>query len=214
MEEPVNLEQVCTNCGPVAATSLVKGLCKSCYQHDYYLQHKDMVQKRTSKWYATNKVRKNAARKKWREAHHAEYVQRMKTEAKSRIRKPKSHAERLIDYNGKLRRTHGKAIDAYRAAHPEMFQVPHDMAVYGPYIEWYYIVLASQNGKCAINGCTATELLGTGRTRRLAVDHNHHTGEVRGLLCTRCNTALGQVGERLARLEGLAVYLRSHPTLA
>ena len=41
-------------------------------------------------------------------------------------------------------------------------------------------LLALQGGRCAICGCTARE-------RRLVVDHDHKTGAVRGLLCTRDN---------------------------
>lgn len=42
---------------------------------------------------------------------------------------------------------------------------------------------------------------------RLVVDHNHATGEVRGLLCKPCNAALGLLGEKPERLLAGAQYL-------
>lgn len=42
---------------------------------------------------------------------------------------------------------------------------------------------------------------------RLVVDHNHATGEVRGLLCQPCNSALGLMGEKPERLISAAKYL-------
>lgn len=42
---------------------------------------------------------------------------------------------------------------------------------------------------------------------RLVVDHNHATGEVRGLLCQPCNSALGLMGEKAERLVSAARYL-------
>jgi len=53
--------------------------------------------------------------------------------------------------------------------------------------EQYDLVLAAQNGGCAICGST----LGDENGRRLAVDHDHASGRVRGLLCVACNRQLG-----------------------
>lgn len=49
----------------------------------------------------------------------------------------------------------------------------------------YERLYAEQGGKCAI--CQRA----TGKTKRLAVDHDHETGLVRGLLCGPCNQLVG-----------------------
>jgi Recombination endonuclease VII/NUMOD3 motif len=51
--------------------------------------------------------------------------------------------------------------------------------------EWYEAKLAEQGGHCAF--CPITEVE---EGRPLAVDHNHETGQPRGLACTRCNSGL------------------------
>lgn len=48
----------------------------------------------------------------------------------------------------------------------------------------YKALLKRQGGRCAI--CRKVP-----RKRNLAVDHDHSTGKVRGLLCYMCNSALG-----------------------
>jgi len=53
----------------------------------------------------------------------------------------------------------------------------------------YDAMLAEQSGQCAI--CDKPPSTG----KPLFVDHDHDTGEVRGLLCSRCNWALGQLGD-------------------
>ena len=57
---------------------------------------------------------------------------------------------------------------------------------FGITVAIYNDMLASQGHVCAI--CNQPCRSG----RRLAVDHNHRTGEVRGLLCLDCNTAIGK----------------------
>ena len=61
---------------------------------------------------------------------------------------------------------------------------------YGISVEEYDEIFAKQNGVCAI--CEKPEnVTRSGRLHMLAVDHNHETLQVRGLLCMNCNTRLG-----------------------
>ena len=74
---------------------------------------------------------------------------------------------------------------------------------FGITLDEYETMLAQQAGVCAI--CKAppeTSYCGT-----LAVDHDHDTGKVRGLLCTRCNTALGSLRDSPEMLRAAANYL-------
>ena len=66
-------------------------------------------------------------------------------------------------------------------------------------------MLAEQNGGCAI--CGTTEAGGRGRFH---VDHDHHTGKIRALLCTNCNVALGLVSDSPQLLRALAGYVEYH----
>lgn len=87
---------------------------------------------------------------------------------------------------------------------------------YGISAELYWNCYSLQGGRCAI--C----MIATGRTKRLAVDHNHkcqmgHDPKrgcescVRGLLCSRCNRFLGQIRDDPAAGERMARYLRQPP---
>ena len=53
--------------------------------------------------------------------------------------------------------------------------------------EQYWDIYHEQGGRCGI--CQSR--LYSKRYKRFAVDHDHSTGRIRGLLCTNCNTALG-----------------------
>ncbi len=57
---------------------------------------------------------------------------------------------------------------------------------YGMTIADYDALLKRQGGCCAICGKPAAEA-----TRRLVIDHDHASGQVRGLLCDSCNIFLG-----------------------
>jgi len=63
-----------------------------------------------------------------------------------------------------------------------------------------------QEGKCAICG-TLENIL----NRAMCVDHDHETGLARGLLCTKCNVALGYFGDNLEIIERAINYMKNPP---
>lgn len=70
----------------------------------------------------------------------------------------------------------------------------------------YVGMLMRQKGCCAV----CDSMLDSSRYTKLAVDHDHKTGKVRGLLCTNCNTALGLMKDSPERLARAAAYLNKH----
>jgi hypothetical protein len=80
---------------------------------------------------------------------------------------------------------------------------------YGMTVEDYDELLLAQGGRCAICGTTEPPLLKETCSSGLsfAVDHDHQTGAVRGLLCGPCNLGIGNLGDEPARLRAAAVYL-------
>jgi hypothetical protein len=76
---------------------------------------------------------------------------------------------------------------------------------YGLSGDGYTELLAAQGGRCAI--CRAKP-----KSKRLAVDHDHKSGAVRGLLCSRCNHDLmGSAWDSLAIATALWHYLNTPP---
>jgi hypothetical protein len=63
----------------------------------------------------------------------------------------------------------------------------------------------AQDGKCAI--CGVHEAYAP--RKRLAVDHDHRTGAIRGLLCGNCNVGLGQFKDSPELLAAAIRYLEA-----
>lgn len=80
---------------------------------------------------------------------------------------------------------------------------------YGYTIEQYDALYKAQGGVCYICGKA------TGKKRRLAVDHDHKTGKVRGLLCKVCNRfIIGYARDSIEMLERAVNYLKNPPANA
>lgn len=73
---------------------------------------------------------------------------------------------------------------------------------YGITVADYQQLLAAQGGVCAC--CGAGSAYGG---RRLYVDHCHVTGEIRGLICHRCNAGIGMLGDDPAGVVRALTYL-------
>lgn len=77
----------------------------------------------------------------------------------------------------------------------------------------YQRMFAAQNGVCA--ACSREETATrNGQLRWLCVDHCHTTHDVRGLLCSKCNTSIGYADDDAQRLRQLADYLDRHAAKA
>jgi Recombination endonuclease VII len=82
-------------------------------------------------------------------------------------------------------------------------------------LEWFEKKLAEQNGVCAICGNPEVRKTPKGEVKSLAVDHDHKCcpghrscGEcVRGLICEKCNHALGQTSDDVVILGSAISYL-------
>lgn len=78
---------------------------------------------------------------------------------------------------------------------------------YGITIEEFDRMTEEQNGVCVICGKKETKK-NQYRLTHLAVDHDHETEKIRGLLCHNCNVALGMVKEDIVILEKMKQYLQ------
>lgn len=109
-------------------------------------------------------------------------------------------AERMRKYSAKM-----------REQNPDYFWGAELKKKYGITVEGYKIMVAQQNGVCAI--CSQPEKRVDHRNKkisRLAVDHCHATNRVRALLCHKCNAILGQAGDSIDLLEKCITYLKLH----
>lgn len=77
---------------------------------------------------------------------------------------------------------------------------------YGITLEEYWELLKSQDFKCASCGDFASDL--SDSWPRFPVDHDHDTGEVRGILCPHCNIAFGHLKEDVERVQKLLHYIQ------
>lgn len=155
----------------------------------------------SSRAYAANNREKIAARKKAAAVH-----KRPETQAYMRAYY-KANKERVDAANLARYYADREAISvqrkADRAANPVKHQNQRRLAAYGISAEQYAEMVARQKGRCEV--CDEAPDKGG-----LHVDHNHATGAVRGLLCVRCNTALGKLRDDPRILRAGANYLEKY----
>lgn len=79
--------------------------------------------------------------------------------------------------------------------------------IFGITLEDYNLMLENQNYVCSICKCPETSKHKNGKIKELAVDHCHSTGQIRGLLCDRCNHLLGLAKDSKILLTSAIKYL-------
>lgn len=108
--------------------------------------------------------------------------------------------------------TKRKASSAlWKLNNPDAEPNKHLVRKFGITLEDYSIMFETQYGKCAI--CKQEETIhsrGAEVGMRLAVDHDHATGKIRGLLCFKCNTTLHYFEKNKEVIIDIEDYLRSN----
>lgn len=86
---------------------------------------------------------------------------------------------------------------------------------YGIEPETFLATWEKQDGKCAICEEALPDLLTYDNRRRgYAIDHNHDTGDFRGILCLMCNTLLGMANDNVEVLKQAIKYLEDNGSYA
>lgn len=83
--------------------------------------------------------------------------------------------------------------------------------LYGLSKDRFEEIRAAQHGVCAICNRPETRRTRTTTASDLCVDHDHSTGKVRGLLCVKCNAAIGHLNDDPVLARSLAAYLEAGP---
>lgn len=108
--------------------------------------------------------------------------------------------EGRADYQREYRESVGTAMD---------WRDGHLRSTFGISLAEYTQMAIVQNGKCAICLGDETHMRG-GKVKALAVDHDHESGKIRGLLCSECNTMLGKAKDSRDTLLAAVKYLDKH----
>ncbi len=117
------------------------------------------------------------------------------------------HPERCIEASRLHREKNPEEVEAatrrWREGHPEnmrMMRNRYKLKKYGLTAEDFFAILEGQGGLCAICGDVLDKPY---------IDHDHDTGEVRGLLCLKCNAGIGMLNDDPEILKSAREYLLS-----
>jgi hypothetical protein len=127
----------------------------------------------------------------------AEYYSKHKDEYKIKFQ----------DYNRAYYRKNKERINRNRKRDKSYMSNFHLRRKYGMSEHDYIEMFRLQTGCCAICGKEALKY-----KRKLAVDHNHTTGKIRGLLCVKCNGGLGCFEENPVLFDKAKEYLSKFST--
>lgn len=106
-------------------------------------------------------------------------------------------------------------VKEYQQTHPDQQRNSYLLRNYGLTPEAYQTLLQMHDGCCWSCKQPETVVVKSGKVRNLHIDHDHKCcvgtkscGKcVRGLLCTKCNIALGYMNEDIDRLKSLIAYI-------
>ena len=168
---------------------------KRAYDRTRYAERHDELLERQRTYRARSTPEQRAARTAYQRAWRAAHAEEQR-EYLARYRETNPHRSR--DYMRESTAKDPVKVKRWRRMR--------NLRAYGLTIDEYEGMLIRQRGLCAICGHAETRLR-AGIPQRLHVDHDHVTGRVRGLLCSRCNRGVGAFRDDPAVFRRAARYL-------
>jgi hypothetical protein len=173
---------------------------KRLYDIEYCKKNRDKRNSKSKSYYQENKTKYSNYLKEYyikNKKQLSEYKKQYQTLNKEKIKMYcMENADRKKAY-----------VVKYKATRKEQFKDYTLIKAYGIKSKEYNKLLEKQNGCCAI--CKKPQ---ESFKRMLSVDHDHTTGKIRGLLCYRCNSALGFLCDSVDMLNVAIKYLESSKT--
>ena len=129
-------------------------------------------------WRARNKEKNAEYQKEYNKEYRKKNVEKLNANNK-KWREENKEQDALVMLKARLKRKYNLSIDEYKT------------------------LIESQNNSCKVCGTHAKNNL----KGKLYIDHCHTTGKVRGLLCMKCNSALGLLNDDKVLIQNLLDYL-------
>lgn len=111
--------------------------------------------------------------------------------------------ERARDNHKKIRAKDSEGWEEHRRKYRHRYY----KKFYGISLEQFEELFKSQDCKCAICLCDLDIDL---ESKKAHLDHNHATGQIRQILCVRCNKGIGYLQEDLTIMRSAIEYLKKH----
>lgn len=156
--------------------------CKECnnkYASEWHHKNFEKSSNKSKRWRDSNPEKDKIRRKDWRKMNREKDNSTKRSWAKNN---PEKAA--LCTRKGSLKYNYGITLDEYN------------------------LILLKQDNKCSICKQPETQIdKRYNRIRSLAVDHDHVSGDIRGLLCGNCNKGLGHFKDNIKYLKSAIEYL-------
>lgn len=160
--------------------------------------NKEKIRASAAVYYLRTKEVNSKKSLEWRNKHREELRQK----SRERYSREKEHCAAV---NKAWRERNKERVTAtakaYREKNKDKIQAWYMRRRYGISIDDYMDILKKQGGKCAI--CGSKDFRG----KLPHIDHDHITGEVRGLLCLNCNAGIGNLKDNSEIIRRALQYL-------
>ncbi len=165
---------------------------------------KEERQIKRHKYYLRDREKVSEQGKQYRIEHPEEERARTKKYRRNNLEKINGYQKKYYDKNRELIREKARKYTKENPA--KYYQSTFKSELKNNYrltVKEFDEMVKRQDGKCGICGGYPGS-----RTKRLCVDHDHKTNKVRGLLCKKCNSALGLLGNNIYIVNSALDYLK------